>query len=178
MIPLLKGLTKGQPRQGKRNLYVAPVALVVIVALIGQFYWLSQNSHMFAPFAVSKIDCDNCQRLGVIRDEENPRILKMCSVCFGVGNKSIRKFDDQDVVCAACGGMGRIDDHNKWRTCRRCDGRGLRRVNDWKKIVEINEMDLIKLQTDMSNAQEAAEAFYHDPSTTNAQPQTEAQENP
>ena len=41
----------------------------------------------------------------------------------------IRPFDAQDVICSACGGMGRIEtDAGGAETCPRCDGRGFVRT--------------------------------------------------
>jgi hypothetical protein len=153
MIPLLKGLTKGQPRSGKRNQFVAPVALMVTLFLVGQAYWLSKNSYIFTPFSITKIDCDNCFKVGVVRDEENSRIMKMCPACFGVGSHTIRRFDEQDVLCVACGGIGRLESHGEWRFCNRCNGRGMHRMNDWKKIVEVEEAEEINNQLPTNNIQ-------------------------
>ena len=140
MFPTLNELTKGQPRQRRKNVFIAPVGILVVLFLVGQAYWLSQNGYLFAPFALSKVDCDYCQKLGVVRDEQNPRIMKMCPVCFGVGHHQIRRFDKEDVLCSACGGMGRFDEQGVWRSCKRCDGRGLHRINDWKEIVDLEVM--------------------------------------
>jgi len=139
MLPTLKGMTKGQVRRGRKNSYVIPVAFLVILFLIGQIFWLDSNRHMFMPFSIAKLDCDYCTKLGIVRDPNDSRIMAMCQVCFGVGYKMIRKFDELDVVCAACGGMGRIDEDGRWRTCQRCDGRGIHRADDWKRIVEVDE---------------------------------------
>lgn len=150
MIRILRNITKGEVyRSGRRNSFVMPVAMMVIAVLAGQAFWLSRNSHMFAPFEVIRIDCDHCTKFGTVRDPDNPRIRAMCPVCFGVGYTSVRRFDELDVVCLACGGMGRIDDQEDgtWRTCRRCDGRGLHRANDWQEIIEVEEADLEAMET-------------------------------
>lgn len=139
MFPLLKGLTKGQVRHGNRNNYIMPVAALAILFLVGQVYWLSSNKHMFAPFAIARIDCDHCAKVGVVRDPDNPSLMSMCPVCFGVGYHSVRRFDDNDAICAACGGMGRTDIGGNWRTCERCQGRGVFRLNDWQTVVETED---------------------------------------
>ena len=169
MIPILRGMTKGQTyRGGRRNNFVMPVAMLVMLLLVGQAFWLSRNSHMFAPFAVSRIDCETCAKLGTIRDPDNARIRQMCPACFGVGFKNIRRFDDQDVICLACGGMGRLEENGQWRNCLRCGGRGLHRAGDWKEIVELLEAPEYIPET--TNG--APETFNIEPSTLNHQPST------
>ncbi len=140
MLPILKGMTKGSTRSGGRNRYVAPVALLVLLILVGQAFWLSGNRELFAPFTTTRIPCDHCAHRGTLRDAHDQRVMRMCPVCFGVGSKTLRRFDDQDVVCAACGGMGRIEEEEIWRTCRRCDGRGLHRADDWEKTVPVESV--------------------------------------
>lgn len=142
MLPNLDGLTKGQSRKGRGNNFMLPVASLALLFLAGQAYWLSHNTHMFAPFAMTRIDCDTCGKTGVVRDPDNAQIMKMCPVCFGVGYHNIRRFDEEDAVCAACGGMGRTDIGGAWRTCERCEGRGLYRLNEWRQIVEIEKAGL------------------------------------
>jgi len=138
MIPILRGMTKGTTRRGGRsNNFVLPVGILVGLLLLGQAFWLSRNNHLFVPFEITRINCVECTRLGTIRDPENPEIRTMCPTCFGVGYHTVRRFDDEDVLCAACGGAGRVEEDDVWRTCRRCDGRGLHRANDWKEIVDI-----------------------------------------
>jgi hypothetical protein len=142
MIPILRGMTKGMTRSGgRRNNFVLPVGILVGLLLIGQAFWLSRNNHLFVPFEVSRIDCVECARIGTVRDPENPSIRRMCQACFGVGYHQVRRFDEQDVLCAACGGAGRVDEDGTWRTCRRCDGRGLHRINDWQEMVDVIDLD-------------------------------------
>lgn len=138
MLPILRGMTKGSTRGSGRNRFVAPVAFLVLLILIGQAFWLTENRALFSPFAIDRIPCDKCARRGTVRDAADSRIVTMCPVCFGIGSHMIRWFDDLDVVCAPCGGMGRVDEEGVWRTCRRCDGRGLHRANDWQKIVPVD----------------------------------------
>jgi len=136
MLPILKGMTKGSTRtSGRQNNYVMPVAALVVLFLVGQGFWLSRNTHLFTPFSVKRIDCDSCSKVGVVRDENDSRIMKMCPSCFGVGYHSVRRFDDLDIICAACGGLGRLDADGVWRTCERCEGRGVHRNSEWKTIV-------------------------------------------
>ena len=137
MLPILRGMTKGQVRRGRKNNYVLPVALLVLLFLVGQMFWLNSNRHMFAPFATSRIECDHCARVGVIRDPTDSRKMSMCQACFGVGYKVVRTFDESEVLCAPCGGIGRLKENKQWRTCQRCDGRGLHRADDWKMLIDV-----------------------------------------
>ncbi|HMO51170.1 MAG TPA: hypothetical protein PKE26_13505 [Kiritimatiellia bacterium] len=130
-------MTKGQTRRGKKNNFILPVALLVGLFLIGQAYWLSSNRHMFAPFAISRISCDTCAKVGLVRDAADSRITRMCPACFGVGYHTVRRFDEQDVICVPCGGMGRLEEDGAWRTCQRCSGRGLHRRDEWKTLIEV-----------------------------------------
>jgi hypothetical protein len=141
MLPILKGITKGSPRRGERNRYLMPVALLVMLFLIGQVFWLSSNRHLFSPFAIQRILCPACAKSGTVRDPENNRIVTMCPACFGVGYNTIRFFDEMDAVCAACGGIGRLSDEADWRTCQRCDGRGAHRANDWQRIMPVEPVE-------------------------------------
>lgn len=137
MRSLFKNLTKGTRRDHRRNQYVAPVAMLVFLVLIGQFFWLSDNREMFTPFAIARFPCDMCAKRGTIRDAGDQQIVKMCPACFGVGSKMVRRFDANDVMCAPCGGMGRLEEDGVWRTCQRCDGRGLHRADDWKRVIPL-----------------------------------------
>lgn len=138
MLPILRGMTKGgTSRSGQRNRYVAPVAFLVMMILIGQVFWVSENRHRFAPFAINRVTCPYCAKNGTVRDPDDQRIMKMCPVCFGVGFHTVRHFDEKDVLCAACGGMGRLEKDGTWRTCRRCDGRGVHRIDDWQRTVPL-----------------------------------------
>jgi len=138
MIPVLRRLTKGQARHQKRNSYVAPVALLVLLFLVGQSIWLSDNKHLFSPYALQRINCENCARVGTVRDPDNADINRMCPACFGLGHHMLRRFDEQDVLCIPCGGMGRVNEEGAWRVCRRCDGRGLYRANKaWQEEIGI-----------------------------------------
>ncbi|HMP89653.1 MAG TPA: hypothetical protein PJ991_05605 [Kiritimatiellia bacterium] len=139
MLPILKGMTKGQISRGRKNNYVMPVAMLVLLFLIGQIFWLNSNRHMFAPFATTRIQCDTCARVGVVRDRSDGRKMTMCPACFGVGYHTVRSFDERDVLCAPCGGMGRLEEESEWRTCRRCQGRGIHRSDDWQIMVDVDE---------------------------------------
>lgn len=167
MIPILRSITKGQTsRRSRQNNFVVPVAFLVLLLLVGQAFWLSNNSYLFAPFEVSRVDCEICNKLGTIRDPDNARIRKMCPACFGIGYKSIRRFDDQDVVCAACGGLGRLEENGTWRTCLRCDARGLHRAGDWKEIVELELLDVTEVVPESTNSAPAVS----EPETPNIEP--------
>lgn len=138
MIPVLRRLTKGQTRHHKRNSYVAPVALLVMLFLIGQSIWLSDNKHLFSPFSLQRVPCDHCAKVGTVRDPDDSRINRMCPACFGLGHHMVRRFDEQDVLCIPCGGMGRVNEEKDWRTCRRCDGRGVYRTEAfWRETIDV-----------------------------------------
>lgn len=148
MLPILKGMTKGSTRaSGRRNNFIMPVVTLALLFLIGQGFWLSRNTHLFTPFSVKRIECDHCARVGVVRDEHDSRIMKMCPVCFGVGYHSVRRFDDQDAICAACGGMGRLESSGIWRNCERCGSRGVYRLDEWETIVNV---EVVEVETNNS----------------------------
>jgi DnaJ-class molecular chaperone len=108
-----------------------------VLFLVGQALWLTQNKYLFAPFSINRVDCLHCQKVGVVRDAQDNSIMKMCPQCFGVGYHMMRVFDEEDIVCAACGGMGRTDISGAWRNCERCEGRGMIRLDDWTKVVDV-----------------------------------------
>jgi hypothetical protein len=115
----------------QRTAYIAAVTLVGAVVLVLQMIWVSKNQYRFAPFALDRIPCEVCGKTGLVpADESSNSKLVMCPACFGVGSHTIRRVDEHDVLCAACEGMGRVDDGTGWRTCRRCEGRGLVRAPD------------------------------------------------
>ncbi|HMP72702.1 MAG TPA: hypothetical protein PKE55_05500 [Kiritimatiellia bacterium] len=133
MLPIrtiLRNATRGPRRfERKKNNMVMPVALLVLLFLIGQAFWLQQNKHKFRPFAIQRITCDHCQKIGLIPDPRQEQRLVMCPRCFGVGFNSVRRVHDLDMLCLACDGLGRLYDRDlaAFRTCRRCDGRGMNR---------------------------------------------------
>lgn len=137
MFHILKNMTKGGTGGRERNRYIAPVAFLVMLILLGQVFWLSENRERFSPFSISRISCAKCGKYGKVRDAADASIAKMCPVCFGVGYHTVRRFDEKDGVCAPCGGMGRVDEGGVWRTCRRCDGRGVHRIDDWMDVVPV-----------------------------------------
>jgi hypothetical protein len=103
-----------------------PVALVAVAVLIAQWFWVSRHQHMFQPFKVERIQCWYCGHTGVVHEPEDNPELSTCPVCYGVGGRQVRRFDREDKLCPACEGMGRLEDAAAgWRTCKRCDGRGL-----------------------------------------------------
>ncbi|MBU0677561.1 MAG: hypothetical protein KJ626_05535 [Verrucomicrobia bacterium] len=73
-----------------------------------------------------RIECEECQGSGVVRNEET-RHREICPICFGLGYHVTRRVGEDDSLCPACGGMGRLIDLDTGvpRTCRRCDGRGM-----------------------------------------------------
>ncbi len=123
-----------RPMRARRaNPYMIPVLLVAAGVLIAQMFWLKKNDFLFRPFQLERITCDNCGGTGVVRDGRDDEILRLCPTCFGVGSHNIRRIDAEDRLCPACVGMGRVKDEGaeEWRTCRRCDGRGLTRIAPW-----------------------------------------------
>ena len=108
------------------------MAFIMLVAAVGgfvlflQWRWLEGNQHLFAPFSIQRITCDHCAKTGQVPKEGANNVLVMCPSCYGVGYHTVRRFDSRDVLCPACLGMGRLEEKDgTWRTCRRCDGRGL-----------------------------------------------------
>lgn len=154
MIRLFKTLTKGQVKQGRSNNFILPVALLVILFLVGQRYWLDDNKYLFLPFSTSRMNCEVCQKTGIVRDRDNSQIKLMCPSCFGVGYHIFRRFDDRDAICPACGGMGRTDIDGDWGLCERCDGRGIFRMIEWEEFAEIDKVDFEK-EEDIEKAPES-----------------------
>jgi hypothetical protein len=115
------------------TMFIPVVIVVGIVVLFAQMYWTNKNPHLFMPFSIDRVRCVLCSGIGVQRDPSDNSRLVICPSCFGVGYKAIRRVDKDDALCAACGGMGRVeeDDGKTWRNCRRCDGRGLIRETPW-----------------------------------------------
>lgn len=106
-----------------------------VIALLLQSRWVAKNQDKFlgplmAFVHVQRIQCEYCDGTGLIKIGDNPPELDICPVCFGVGGHYIRKHGDHESLCPACGGMGRIIDEETGlaHTCKRCDGRGLIRI--------------------------------------------------
>lgn len=72
-----------------------------------------------------RISCHRCEASGIVYTQDGQRVP--CPVCYGVGYRVVRYFDDNDRTCPLCGGMGRAEDFETGEvgTCPRCDGRGL-----------------------------------------------------
>ena len=118
-----------RPPDRQRSAYILLITLVGGLVLFMQWQWLGQNRYLFAPFAIQRIECDLCGKTGRVPKPDANNQLEMCPACYGVGYHTIRRFDDREVLCAACLGLGRLEDQDgSWRTCRRCDGRGLIRA--------------------------------------------------
>ena len=99
--------------------------------LFKQSEWMEQNRPRFRRLiSIKRVGCDYCAETGIIDDETEAAGFRLCPICFGVGVHMIRKLDDHDKLCPACGGMGRLYDFDteQPRTCGRCDGRGLIRI--------------------------------------------------
>ena len=115
----------------QRALVVAPIVLLCILVLYFQLDWLKKNYFSRLPVrVVVKMRCDHCHRTGLVKDSDAEDGFSMCPVCQGVGYHCVRRLDERDALCPACAGMGRIQDPvtGEFRTCRRCDGRGLIRM--------------------------------------------------
>ena len=107
------------------------LALLPLVALM-QGFWVARHKRpdkpFFFRFSTEKIECPYCSGSGTVRDENNPDVVVVCPICFGVGGNYVRKLDKQkELLCPACVGMGRIYDVDTGyaRGCMRCAGRGL-----------------------------------------------------
>ena len=53
--------------------------------------------------------------------------LLLCPVCFGTGRHMLRRWNENELLCEACLGMGRVLDAMKpvAHPCEECGGRGL-----------------------------------------------------
>ena len=116
-------------------LQVAIFIFIGIVALVLQSRWVAKNQDKFmGSFTVfihtERIKCEHCDGTGLLQINDDPPQMDICPVCFGVGGHTIRKHGERDNLCPACTGMGRILDEETGtaHTCRRCDGRGLIRI--------------------------------------------------
>ena len=114
------------PTRQQRSSIIALVIMVGGFVLFLQWKWLGQNNHLFAPFSIERIVCEHCGKTGRVPKEGANNVLEMCPACYGVGYHTLRRFEENEVLCPACLGLGRLEDRDgHWRTCRRCDGRGL-----------------------------------------------------
>ena len=124
--PIKKKTTIKRPPDRQRSAYILLIAAVGGFVLFLQWQWLGQNQHLFAPFSLQRIDCDLCGKTGQVPVKGANNVLEMCPACYGVGYHTVRRFGEADVLCPACLGLGRLENkEGRWRTCRRCDGRGL-----------------------------------------------------
>lgn len=110
------------------------VIIAVFIALVLQAQWTRKNQRKFMGTlsGLERIGCQYCRGTGATMDELDETGMETvhCPVCYGVGFRFIRRLDPSDKICPACGGMGRFQDVDtgRFRTCGRCDGRGLIRV--------------------------------------------------
>ena len=132
-------------RKRSSNPYLIPITLVGAAALFGQTFWLQGHQRLFRPFSVDRLTCEHCGGAGVVRDGAPAAALVLCPACYGVGAHWVRRLDESDQLCPACAGAGRLaePEGGAWRTCRRCDGRGLIRSQPWstKDADMFNEQD-------------------------------------
>ena len=119
-----------------KALLIAPVVLLCVLVLYFQLDWLKKNYFSRLPVRVMvRMHCDHCHRTGEMRDREAESGFSMCPVCQGVGYNCVRRLSDREALCPACAGMGRIEDMQTglYRTCLRCDGRGLIQMEEPEK---------------------------------------------
>lgn len=122
------------PSKSKSQVIAAILlAILPFVALL-QGFWMVRNPQAMQPWImqipVDRVRCDYCGGTGTVRDPEDFGRVEPCPICFGVGGHQVRKMDSKDVLCPACGGMGRVIDVTTGyaRPCMRCGGRGLIRT--------------------------------------------------
>lgn len=76
-----------------------------------------------------KIECPKCNGIGTVKDEDEDgqTVRSLCPLCLGVGHHTIYRYKKTHATCAACGGMGRLQDPEtgEYRFCKRCGGSGL-----------------------------------------------------
>lgn len=120
------------PRQ---QVLVAIFLALLPLGVILQGYWVAGHKGNFTPFLVKfqieKTGCPYCEGTGMVREDGPQDDAVMCPICFGTGSHWFRKLDPEaDVLCPACGGMGRLYDPvtGQPRWCERCNGRGLIRT--------------------------------------------------
>lgn len=119
------------------HLLAALLMILLPVAAFYQSFWLAEHKHLFAPllFRVQseRIDCPYCHGLGTRPVSGSTTNFVICPICFGVGGHYVRRLPNKhEVLCPACGGMGRVFDPDLGiaRFCRRCGGRGLIEILD------------------------------------------------
>lgn len=131
MLPYQRRLRPKVRASSPQNAYILAVMLVGGIVLVGQMFWVKKNQYRFMPFAIDRVKCEECGGTGLVPQGDKANTpLVVCPSCFGVGSHQFRRVDDRDVLCPACEGMGRVPEPGSeaWRTCRRCDGRGLIRT--------------------------------------------------
>ncbi|MGD9874151.1 MAG: hypothetical protein AB7T27_07740 [Kiritimatiellia bacterium] len=128
---------KKRPSFGKFKIpqpaVLLPVIIVAGIVLMLQSQWTKKNQRLFKGIGgLERIACQYCRGTGAIMNEESGDQTEViyCPVCYGVGFRFLRRLDKNDKICPACGGLGRLQDleSGHFRTCGRCDGRGLIRV--------------------------------------------------
>lgn len=119
----------------RSQVVAALILLLLPLAALFQGFWVSENRDAFRPlllkFQLEKAECPYCDGVGTRRDPENPDVVELCPICFGVGSHQLRKMSGEaEVICPACSGMGRVYDLDTGtaRQCLRCGGRGLIRM--------------------------------------------------
>ena len=74
---------------------------------------------------VLEVPCDACGGTGWQLDGESGR-RETCPICLGHGARLLRKLHEDDYLCMACAGLGRVPDgEGGGMECPRCGGRGL-----------------------------------------------------
>jgi hypothetical protein len=145
----------GRRRSGK-NVYGMLIVVMVVVAFVLQFHWMQKvretgganiapntlaeklsrwmqrrrgvpldETKVLGQIGTERIACEACAQTGALFNETGQPVP--CAICQGVGFRMVRRFNDADRICPACGGMGRVEmpDTGRVETCPRCEGRGL-----------------------------------------------------
>lgn len=129
----MKNMRKHMSLDQRRSVFLIPIILACTLIILLQSRWINVNKKRFVTEpATQRIECDYCNGTGKVPDQTAGTTF--CPMCFGLGAHSVRPIDGYDNICPACGGMGRLKDHDtgEIRFCKRCGGRGLIRTEPEK----------------------------------------------
>ena len=128
--------------QAKKNtstgMMIGTIFVLAFIGLMMQVKWVGDNKDKFvdervqrvyaqvAEATVMPIICHYCDGHGLI-NRENKAIESFCPICFGVGKNRVKIFEEREMVCGPCQGMGRYfpEGADEAGTCGVCSGRGL-----------------------------------------------------
>ncbi len=123
---------RNEQKRRRTALYATIIILMMPAILLMQSTWISSHKDLFKQtlhlrLHTQYIPCDHCGGSGTVPVRGHPDQREKCPLCFGIGGHDIRKFGTNEVLCTACGGLGRVMDEKSGycQTCPRCDGRGL-----------------------------------------------------